>query len=58
MREGRRKEGGEDRWREGRKEEKEVKKNNRKETKRKYSLGRLKDNQGKLYLSKECFLKI
>lgn len=42
----------------GKEEEKEVKKNNRKETKRKYSLGRLKDNQGKLYLSKECFLKI
>lgn len=58
MREGRRKKAGEDRLKEGRKEEKKMKENEIKKTKRKYSLGKLTDNQGKLYLSKECFIKV
>jgi len=57
MREGRRKKEGEDRLREGRKEEKKMKENEIKKTKRKYSLGKLKDNQGKCTFLKNVSLK-
>ena len=43
--------------REGRKEEKKMKENEIKKTKRKYSLGKLKDNQGKCTFLKNVSLK-